>query len=129
MRLTFAFFQLNWRALVALAMLLAFVMPVTAEAACYERPKPSPISVQTDFNSDDASGSMTEAPVPAKKPAGKPSHAASCQHAHCGHAQAWVEVLVDVGASRLSGLESTISFQQASMAGCLIDGLERPPQA
>lgn len=129
LKLTSAFFQLNWRALTAFVMLVAFVMPVTAEAACYERPVPSRTSVQMVVKADVALATTTETPAPAKKPAGKPSHAALCQHAHCGHAQAWPELPVEVGAMRLAGPKPVVSPQEPSLAGWLIDGLERPPQA
>lgn len=129
LKLTFAFFQLNWRALTAFVMLVAFVMPVTAEAACYELPVPSRTSVQTVAKADVASATTTEAPAPAKTPAGKPSHAALCQHAHCGHAQAWPELPAEVGALRLARLSPVISPHGPPVASWLIDGPERPPQA
>jgi hypothetical protein len=129
LKLTFASLQLNWRALTAFVMLVAFVMPMTAEAACYELPAPSRTSVQMVIKADVVSATTTDAPAPEQKPPVKPSHAALCQHGHCGHVQAWPEIPVEVGAVRVAGLSPVISPHHPPAAGWLIDGPERPPQA
>lgn len=129
MPLTLAPFQLNWRALIAFVMLAAFVLPVTAKAACYEATAPSRVAVQMIIKTDAAATTATEAPAPAKKPVGKPDHAALCQHAHCGHVQAWPEATADLEVLRLAGLRPASSPHHHAVAGWLIDGPERPPQA
>ena len=129
MPLTLASFQFKWRALVAFVMLVAFVLPMTAEAACYEAIAPSRSGAQLVVNNEAVTAASTEAPAPAKNPAGNPSHAALCQHGHCGHAQAWPETPVQAAGLPRSGRLPAISPPEDALASWLIDGPERPPQA
>ena len=69
--LTLAPFQLNWRALIAFVMLAAFVLPVTAKAACYEATAPSRVAVQMIIKTDAAATTATEAPAPTPVAAGE----------------------------------------------------------
>lgn len=129
MTLTIAFSQFKWRSLVAFAMLVALVMPIAAEAACYEVLAPTSVAAQTVQAEPASASASIDVPAPAKDPVGKPSHTALCQHGHCGHAQVSPESPGELAALVHLGRRIAINPHEDLVANWLTAGPERPPQA
>ena len=120
----------RWRALVALTVLAALLLPAMSEAACLQADlAPARVAAASIVGANQVSEALRNVPEPMKKPVNRPRHAAICQHAHCGHSQIAIDTGNDLSAAvPACGPLPGWTYERFA-EGQPVAGPERPPQA